>query len=357
MTKELLDKYLNNRCNDSDIKEVLRWINMHSYEDESRNWGWLDWILYQEEVEASDQEKYDAMLDKIHHKINIQDCRPGMSPAETPSSFSITIRFLTRAAAILLIPVLGILFFTLSRGGPDTAVFNMPYYDTLEIVAPIGSRAIAHLSDGSEVFLNSGSKIKYPHSFTGENREVNLTGEGYFNVAQNAEKPFVVKTGKMNIKALGTSFNVLAYPDDRVVQTTLVEGIVELEEFLDDGTKRTIGAIEPGQHVQYHTITRELTSCNGDIAKYIAWKDGKLIFNNDPISEVAVRLSRMYDVDIEVSEDIREYTYTVTFEDETLFHILDLMAIATPIAYKIVPRARLDNGSFEKQKIILKKIQ
>jgi transmembrane sensor len=89
---------------------------------------------------------------------------------------------------------------------------------------------VVQLSDGTDVNLNYGSKIKYPRNFTGSTREIMLTGEGYFNVVHNPDQPFIVKTGKLNIIALGTEFNVQSYPDSPVISTTLVNGKVAIEK-------------------------------------------------------------------------------------------------------------------------------
>ena len=127
--------------------------------------------------------------------------------------------------------------------------------DSIEVIAPIGSRTVVQLSDGSEVHLNYGSKIKYPQVFSGDTREVILSGEGYFQVAHNPDKPFIVNTGKLNVKALGTVFNVLAYPGEDNIETTLIEGKVVLEQTENGFKTKTIGAMEPGQHVNYNLKT------------------------------------------------------------------------------------------------------
>ena len=182
-----------------------------------------------------------------------------------------------------------------------------------------------------------------------------LEGEGYFDVEHNPEMPFVVKTGKLNVKAIGTAFNVMAYTGDDVIEATLVEGKVLLAEHLPDGQEKNIGAMEPGQHVKYNATSRNYTSTKGDVEKYIAWKEGKMIFDDTPITEIARQLERKYHVDIEIKENIQDYYYTVTFLDEPLMQILELMTIATPVSYQVLPRKKLPDGTFSKQKIIIKR--
>lgn len=354
MTEEILIKFLNNQCTAEEIDEVVRWINSEALNEKSKSWGFDDWKKYQPDETAADNEKFSSLLDKIHHKINIESSHQKIS-ANKKFTISVATTWITRVAAILLLPVLAFLFFTISEKKIESAKYVSRPVDSLEIVAPVGSRTVVHLSDGSEIHLNFGSKLKYPQKFVGDTREVILAGEGYFNVAHNPEKPFIVKTANLNIKALGTKFNVFAYPGDDVIATTLVEGKVVIEKTISNGKEKSIGALIPGQHVSYNIATGKINSEKGNIEKYIAWKDGKLVFENESVTQVAERLSRMFNVDIEVNDNIRDYSYTVTFVDEPLYQILDLMTIATPVRYKTLPRKKLPDGTFSKQKIVIEK--
>jgi ferric-dicitrate binding protein FerR (iron transport regulator) len=251
--------------------------------------------------------------------------------------------------------VLSVLFYTLSENRNLSDQYTKRAVDSLEVIAPMGSRTIVQLSDGSVVHLNYGSKIKYPQFFSGDARKVILTGEGFFNVAHNPEKPFIVKAGNLNIKAVGTTFNVLAYLDDEVIETTLIDGKVILEQTNSTEKNKTIGTMIPGQHVEYNTQSGDISSTEGKVEKYISWTNGKLIFDDTPILKVTERLSRMFNVDFEIKEELKGYIYTVTLEDESIAQILDLMTIATPVVYEMLPRKKLPDGTFSKQKIILEK--
>jgi ferric-dicitrate binding protein FerR (iron transport regulator) len=354
MTKETIIKFLNNRCTDAELEEVIRWANMEESNRVGIDWAFDDWNSYHETDNLEDDEKFSILFDNIQHKIDIKN-RENKKMENGTTAFSLWMTWLTRAAAILLLPVLIFLFYTLSEKKPEFISAAKHSADSLEIIAPIGSRTVVQLPDGSEVYLNFGSKIKYPQIFSGRTREVILTGEGYFNVTHNPENPFVVKTEKLNITALGTVFNVLAYSDDDVIETTLVEGKVVLEKFNESGKKSIIGTLAPGQHVNFNLKTGDVTATRGNIGKYVAWKDGKLVFEDATIVEVAERLSRMFNVDIEIDDDIKDYIYTVTLIDEPLFQILDLMSIATPVTYKSLPRKKLPDGTFSKQKIFFEK--
>ena len=260
-----------------------------------------------------------------------------------------------KAAAILLMPVLTFLLYVLYNPSFIASTRNNPEVDSIEVIASAGARTIVQLSDGTEVNLNYGSKIKYPRNFIGDTRELRLSGEGFFNVSHDPKHPFIVKTKRINIKAVGTRFNVLTYPGNDKVETTLIEGKVVLEQSDENGATKSIGSLIPGEHVNYNPTTGELSSTQGNVEKYIAWKDGILFFDNAAISDVAERLGRMYNVDIKVADEIKDYTYTVKFVDESLSQILDLLTKATPVNYKMYPRNKLPDGTYSKQKILFEK--
>lgn len=352
MTKDLIIKYLNNQCSEKELQEVVQWIKINSDDQDEKDRVFGLWENYKEDDNVADDEKFSAMFDRIQQKI---ESRSGKTVRLQPSSWSVLASWLTRAAAILLVPVLAFLMYTLSERQSDLETLATLADDYLEVFAPIGSRTVVQLPDGSEVHLNYGSKLKYPSVFHGETREVELEGEGYFDVAQDPDRPFVVHAGNLNIKAVGTEFNVLAYPGDAAIATTLVEGKVLLEKQLPSYKTESLGAMQPNQHVVYNSKTGDITSSMGRVDKYVAWTEGKMIFEDTPIEQVAQKLSRMFNVDIEVDENIRDYYYTVTFVDEPLYQILDLMTIATPVSYKALPRKKMPDGSFSKQKIIIER--
>jgi ferric-dicitrate binding protein FerR (iron transport regulator) len=357
MTKDKIIKFLNNQCTDAELDETIRWANTEAFSEESIKRAFDEWKTYREESNEGDDEKFSLLFDKIRERINSERQKRN----KTGNGNQIFMTRLTRAAAILLLPVLAFLFYTLSEiydmKSESVSLMQLPV-DSLEIIAPVGSRTVVQLSDGSKVHLNYGSRLKYPRTFTGNTREVLLTGEGYFDVAHNPERPFIVQAGEFSIKALGTAFNVMAYTDNDEIETTLVEGKVVLEKSGPEGKIiKNVGAILPGQHVSYNIKTGAVSCTEVNVEKYIAWKDGKLVFDEANILQVAERLSRMFNVTIEVDDDIKDYTYTVTFVDEPLFQILNLMTIATPVRYNALPRNKLSDGTYSKQKIIFGKKQ
>lgn len=353
MEKELLRKYLKNNCTAGEFDELVDWVNSEAQNDEAKGWGYEQWEMFEPDQQKKDEKKFKTLLYKIHYEINLKQ---GKNQENKIESLSKVTTWLSRAAAILFIPLLGVVLYLLTINNFQTGKYvNLAKTDSLEVIAPQGSKTVVHLSDGSEVQLNYGSKIKYPHFFSNDKREVKLSGEGFFKVAHNPEKPFVVKAGPLNIKAVGTTFNVLAYPGDDVIETTLVSGKVILEQVKKDGEIMNIGAMRPGLHVNYNLQTGSILGTEGSVEKYISWTEGKLIFEDTPIHQVAERLGRMFNVDFEVKDEVKDYIYTVTFSDEQLYQILDLMIIVSPIAYKTLPRQKLPDGTFSKQTIIIQK--
>lgn len=353
MNKEILIKYLNNNCSDEEFDEFVRWVNEKENAEKGHDWALSYWEKIGLGQNNEDKGKYHELLDKIC--IEIDKGQDTGSNNKVVNLKSVK-KWLSQAAAILFIPLLGTIFYLLSSGNFHTEKNASLTVDSIEVVSPIGSRTIVELSDGTVVDLNYGSSLKYPATFTGDKREITLSGEGFFDVAHNPDNPFVVKTEKLNITALGTAFNVHAYHGDNVVATTLVKGKVLIEKVLPDNSTQKIGTMVPGQHVKYYTDSGKIISSKGKTNKYIDWKEGKLVFDNEPILEVAEVLGRMFNVDFEVDDEVKYLSYTVTFNNDPLYLILDLMTETTPVSYKILARKRLTDGSYSKQKIqIIKK--
>jgi transmembrane sensor len=350
MTQELLSKFLNDQCTYEELNEIIQWVKKDALYNEGRKWGLHDWNSFQGSEDLLEKEQLGSMLNKIHQKIIQTQNQPSENRPEVR-----VISWITKAAAILLLPVLGILFYMLMYQRAEFTQSASLMADSLQIVTPVGSRTVMQLPDGTKVYLNNGSQLKYPQKFTGKSRGVVLIGEGYFEVAHDPDKPFYVHAGKLKIKAVGTKFNVMAYPGEEVIATTLVEGKVFVEQKTAGREVKPICSMTPGQHISYNIKTGNVAYTKGEIEKYIGWKEGKLIFKNESIINVADRLNRMFNVDIQISDNIRDLTYTVTFVDEPLFQILDLMKIATPVQYKALPRKKLPDGTFSKQKILINK--
>jgi ferric-dicitrate binding protein FerR (iron transport regulator) len=220
-----------------------------------------------------------------------------------------------------------------------------------EIKAAFGTQTKLQLADGTTVWLNAGSQLSFPVSFNNQDeRKVKLVGEGYFEVAKNAKQPFVVSTAKLDIKVLGTSFNVNAYENEDNITVALQEGKVSLLQQLH-GRSREILDLNPLEVANYDIENNKINhSTETDLDRYVAWKDGLIVFFDDPMEKVISRLENWYNVDIEVNDEklLKEHI-TGTFNDNSLDQVLHLLSLMSPIDYKYVPV----DGGVKNQKVIL----
>lgn len=161
------------------------------------------------------------------------------------------------------------------------------HYSYLSV--PYGKRAFLKLSDGTSLWINSGSKIKFPDEFAGKEREIFVEGEIYADIFRDEERPFIITTDKLSITVLGTEFNLSAYKDEETVSIVLVDGAVHVKP--ESGV---LTVMEPHQLFKYsnNVSTVEVT----DVEEHISWKEGRLIFHNEPIEKILQRLSRYYNV-------------------------------------------------------------
>lgn len=183
-------------------------------------------------------------------------------------------------------------------------------YNTL--VTPRGGGFQLVLPDGSKVWLNAASSVHYPTSFIGNNRQVDITGEAYFEIAKDVDRPFIVRVSstageKEVVKVLGTQFNINAYDDEPVVRTTLLEGVVRIEK----GTATAL--LKPGQQASLTDAGKLYVANNVNVEEAVAWKNGRFYFNGTPLPDVLRQVSRWYDVDVEYQGAVSR---AVTFSGE-----------------------------------------
>lgn len=174
---------------------------------------------------------------------------------------------------------------------------NLQHKQLAEVInkmyVPAGQRACITLSDGTEVWLNSQSTLIYPSLFTEKERRVTLTGEAFFDVAKVKNKPFIVNTQKMNIKVLGTKFNVYAYPDAELVQTSLVKGRLKVCSL---GKSNKSITLESNQEVIYKNGEMKVQSIRS--GENFSWREGVYYFNKEPFIDIIRKLELYYDVKI-----------------------------------------------------------
>jgi transmembrane sensor len=232
-----------------------------------------------------------------------------------------------------------------------------------ELIVPKGQRSKVVLSDGTSVWVNAGSKLRFPGEFQGNTREVWLDGEGYFNVAKDSLRLFYVHTEDLDIKVHGTTFNLKAYSVEDIIETTLVEGLISIETknsafgkdiylkpnhkaiyiknesaFITEEIKREIPA--PIK------VKKVLLSQPLNIQPVISWTEGKLIFSDEPLSGIASKLERRYDVKIIIADSkIGNIKYTGVLKSISIEQALNAIKLTTDITYSIRDSSIIISGN------------
>lgn len=255
--------------------------------------------------------------------------------------------------------IAGLVFFILLQKNAVSGNDATPQQESLvkhEIKTKYGSKTSMVLPDGTKVWLNAGSKMTYDDDYGTNIREVNLTGEAYFDVVKNARKPFIIHAGNINIRVLGTAFNVRCYPEEKNSETSLVRGSLEItmkdskEKFiLKPNEKLTVSnrmaipgtddrpsdKTNPGlskSEIQFGHLS--IVPGDNSIVE-TSWVNNKLVFRSETFEEVALKMERWYDVSIVIKDDkLKERRLTGVFEDETVEQALDAIQLTTPFSYK-----------------------
>ncbi len=253
-----------------------------------------------------------------------------------------------RVAAILFIPVLfGGIWYYIQQNKFRRDLDKLMV--TQEIVTQPGTKTHLFLPDSTEVWLNSSSTIRFPSVFSGRDRRVTLIGQAYFKVFHNKQKPFIVNTSFLEVEALGTSFDLSAYTDDYKISTTLEEGKVKVTDKKD--TEKVM-YLNPDNQINLSIADRLYSTQKVRVKDVIAWKDGILVFNQTPFYEVATKLGRWFNADIQITDkSIANYRFTGTFTSENLDQVMELLTISAPIAFSSSKRKALEDKSFTKQEI------
>jgi transmembrane sensor len=268
------------------------------------------------------------------------------------------VHWVARVAAVFILSILLSGIYSYLNNEKNDSVYSnnsaQPIYQ--EIKAAYGTQAKVELADGTTVFLNSGSKLRFPLTFNNQNeRKVILDGEGFFKVTKNTKHPFIVQTSQLNIKVLGTTFNVDAYADNQSFHIALLEGSVELQNQTDKRHESRM-ELSPNQVATLNLTDNTISKTNvTDLYKYTAWINGRIVFFGDPIQTIVKKLEKWYNVEIVISDKrLENYSFTGTFIDEPLEQILSILSLTSPMTYDIQPtRVQADN-SISKRKIILK---
>ena len=314
--KEELINYITGDCSDSDAKRVRGWIN---FSEENKQEFFRLKSIYAFSKTTSKRLDVDAEYKSVFKNL-------GIRKLHMLRIYRSTIRY---AAIIVLALMVG---YTASQlqffngGGNKQVALN-------EIIVPPGQISEFVLSDGTHAWLNSGTTIKFPSMFDQTNREIFLEGEAYFKVTSNKKKPFLVRSGDLTTKVVGTEFNVSAYAESQTIETTLIKGAVEILGYSDE----KIVGLSPGQQFYYTKTTGRYTLNKIDTEPFEAWKEGVLIFRDQSLKEVSSKLERWYNIEISFGDNlVGDYKFSGTLLKEKPFdQILQAIKLTLPISYEI----------------------
>lgn len=317
--ENILLKYLDGTQTESEQAEVEEWLAA-SPENEKV----LEQLYFTLQVtnRLHVMESVNPELSLIRFKSRIQKQNKKVSLYRTWS-------VMQKVAAVLFIPVLVLSAYLFMQVGEKQVRM-------IEVRTNPGVVSKFELPDGTKVWLNAGSTLSYPENFWPERRLVQLTGQGYFEVTKNPDKPFIVEVDPTySVEVLGTTFNISAYKDDEIIETTLVEGSVKLNISAGSG-KEVYQILKPNEKAEFFRTTNKLNieSVNADYDT--AWRNGEMIFRNNSMGQVLRMLSRHYNVQFDVKDkDVLNSIITARFKDEQLPQVMEYLKLASGVKYKI----------------------
>jgi transmembrane sensor len=355
----LISKYLENKCTQEEKQKILELFSRSGSERSSEE------VLISQlnEFQEGQYEKHSVDFERIYNELlsEIQS-RETRTLQKQQLHKRIKVRRLVLtgisiAAVFCLAFFLGAVFNSnrnriISIEQPLTSSY-------IEIKAPLGARSEVRLNDSTEVLLNAGSSLKYRSDYNQYNRNLELEGEAYFKVAKNINLPLVVNAGNINIKATGTEFNVKAYSDEGIIETTLVKGEVEISQ-RGNNDKEHILVLKPNQKAIYAQRSDQLTlekikeiepqaiktakiktadllvTSKTDVDQVTAWTKNKLIIRSENLESICTKLQRKYNVTfIFGDEQIKKHRFSGVLLDETLQQVLDVIKLTAPVDYFI----------------------
>jgi transmembrane sensor len=358
--KELLEQFTSGEIGQTERQRLFRFFN----EPESRTFAyrWLKkkWKKLGDE-ELNMEVDFDQLLHRIHQNIRADQQVP-VHQGKRQSKLIRIVNISMRYAAVCLIAC-GIEWYILTQKGNQdharTTVYN-------QIDVPYGSKSFIVLADSTKVWLNAGAKLHYPANFKGKDREVFLEGEAFFDVKKDERQPFYVRMNGMSLKVHGTKFNVKAHKDDQRIETTLLEGSVEVIGLKADRKSDQNLFLKPGQKLILYKEQKEspvnVSKTEPDSARIltdprvmepvkisdarlinltatepeVAWRKDKLVFDKQRFDEVKVRLERWYGVTIEVRDSsVLNYRFTGTFDKETFEQAMHALKEAAGFEYEL----------------------
>lgn len=319
MNKKLIEKFIRGKCSSEEELKVIEWLREENYEAALEKMITED---LQEAYESGSPEQKDLshIRDEILKKYAISAQRKDQT-AFLPQPL---LRIAASIAVLIAVGV-GVFHFTneSSKGEPNKEAISQVVKSNSR-----GRKSTISLGDGTTIYLNSESKITYPNKFPDSVRVIQLEGEAFFEVAKDERRPFIVKTNYLDLKVLGTSFNVKTFSDSEEVTIALATGKVEITDIGNSKEAAESVMLNPGQAVIFNKTERAFGEISNFDPNYeYGWKNGLIFFNKASLEEVIEKLERWYDVNIIViNKPPNKWVYKAYHKNESLELVLQSMA-------------------------------
>lgn len=315
---QLLDKFLRNECSPEETQALESWLERYE-------------SPYREAVPPDTTPRLAAVYDSITSRLQAEGEMPGATPAPVRR-----LRWWKPAAAAAIL-----------IAGATAFYFTTRQPDMLTASAPAGESTFVELPDGSRVWLNARSSLRYPGNMGNSSRTVHLSGEGYFEVAPDQQRPFEIRTEELAVQVLGTSFNLKAYEEDAELETTLVDGKVAVS-LRNDPSRRQL--LAPGQKLlltrkttagatgsdwgDFYAQLQNITKTKDTIATESLWRKGRLQFRDQSFSELAKTMERWYNKRIVIEDAaLNDNRFSGEFRKEDITQALKALQIIANFTY------------------------
>ena len=318
MDYSLINRYLRGEATEKEIEEIFNWI-------ESSPGNKSEFIKYKQAW---------ALTAKSNKNINASWIK-----IQQQTTGKKQVRFLLQKAmryAAIFIVALGLGIILQKLISEKNIHQSLPYLQTTSIHAPYGQTANVSLPDGTSIILNSGSTLFYHSNFAEGERTVKLEGEAFFNVTEDSQHPFTVQTELLDLRVYGTSFNVEAYPQDKQVNTTLIEGSLGVISKKGNELVRLV----PSENARYDKLASELHVSKVDTSLYTSWKMGIISFKNETLEDIALKIERVYNVEIIISnKKLANELYKGTIlRNKPIDQVLEVLGLAASFEYRIIEK-------------------
>lgn len=323
--ESLIYKYVKNEASMEERKDIEEWLKLNSDNEEL-----LKDIL---QIVYADKLSLAAVQRRHRDTLNSLQVTEKKIKKQVRSNLPRHYYWLRVVASVIFIISISVVIILHNRTNNLSGISKTRL---VTVKTNVGTQDHFELPDGTRVHLNSSSAITYNDPFiTNGVRMVRLEGEGYFDVSEDAKHPFIVSVynDTFQITALGTEFNVESYTEEKTIKTTLVEGRVEVATNIEQNNALQV-ILTPSQQANFAKETGSMIVEKIEAREYTSWIEGKFVFENTPMPELIQKLSRYYNVSFEIeTPSINEYSFTGTFENRSLLHILEYLKISSNIEY------------------------